>query len=467
MNPARHRSNPPTMSWRRLLLVVVVAASLFTQAAWAQYRDKADTNVYTAEPVLPAGTPAAQKPIEGDYPFYGAAPAELLPYRNIEPYYRYWVTRLPFRGPGREYPDPPNLKSLKVGLLSPAPYGPESVRGEMGRKGVLLAFEEANAARKAGELPFEIIQKADSPQWGSAANIAVEFADNEVLAFIGTIDGDATHVALRVALKIETFMVNCSDPDPSLTETQIPWLIRVFPDNRQQGYRLAELIVKEKGLGKIVVMRSNSRPGRIGVRPFVDAVRRLGHPVLQEINFRDGDKSIDAQINVVKQANPDAVVFWGNPTDAGAAAAKLRAVGVKAALFGFDRVVEAEYAKTAGPAAEGTVAAYFFDPDKKDDPWQTFAQKFQKKYGIKPDAYAGYSYDGAQMLIETINKVGPNRYRIQDRLANLEEYTGVTGYMRFDARWDNIAPVVLGQYKDGKWAFDAAAPAKHARAETK
>ena len=43
-----------------------------------------------------------------------------------------------------------------------------------------------------------------------------------MLAFIGTIDGDATHVALRVALKIETFMVNCSDPDPSLTETQIP-----------------------------------------------------------------------------------------------------------------------------------------------------------------------------------------------------------------------------------------------------
>ena len=88
------------------------------------------------------------------------------------------------------------------------------------------------------QLPFELFEKADSPQWGSAANIAVEFADNEVLAFIGTIDGDATHVALRVALKIETFMVNCSDPDPTLTETQVPWLLRVFPDNRQQGYRL-------------------------------------------------------------------------------------------------------------------------------------------------------------------------------------------------------------------------------------
>src|SRR5699024_5062312 len=119
----------------------------------------------------------------------------------------------------------------------------------------------------------------------------------------------------------------------SLTETQIPWLLRVFPDNRQQGYRLAELVVKEKGCKKIVVMRSNSRPGRIGVRPFVNAIRRLGHPVLQELNFRDGDHSLATQLAVVKQADPDAVVFWGNPADAGTAAAQLRAAGVKAQFF--------------------------------------------------------------------------------------------------------------------------------------
>lgn len=442
--------------------LALLGSLLLIVPATAQYRDKPDTNNYTAEPMLPAGTPSVQKQTEGTYPYYGNAPADMLPYRNIEPYYKYWLERLPFRGPGKDYADPPNLKSLKVGLLSPPPYGTEAIRGELSKKGVLLAFEEANAARKPGELPFEVVEKADSPQWGSAANIAVEFADNEVLAFIGTIDGDATHVALRVALKIETFMVNCSDPDPSLTETQIPWLIRVFPDNRQQGYMLADLIVKQKGLKKIVVMRTNSRPGRMGVRPFVDSVRRLGHPVLQEINFQDGDKAIATQVGVLKQADPDAVVFWGNPSDAGLAAAQLRAAGLKAAFFGFDRVVEPEYAKTAGAAAEGTIAAYFFDPEKTDAAWQGFSQKYQKRYGTKPEAYAGYGYDGARMLIDAIKKAGPNRYRIQNILANLDEYHGVTGYMRFDARWDNIAPVILGEYKQGKWHFQPVAPVRQA-----
>ena len=205
------------------LCLILINMLAVVPAGWCAYADKEDTNTnYIAEPVLPQCAPAAQQPA-GDYPYYGNVPDEMLPYRNIKPFYQYWLTRLPFWGPGKDYPDPSGLKTLRVGLLSPPPYGPEAVRGEMSKKGVLLAFEEANAARSPGELPFEVVEKADSPQWGSAANIAVEFADTNALAFIGTIDGDATHVALRVALKIETFMVNCSDPDPSLTETQSPW----------------------------------------------------------------------------------------------------------------------------------------------------------------------------------------------------------------------------------------------------
>ena len=429
----------------------------------AQYTDKEDTSTnYVTEPMLPSGI-ASLQPLEGEYPYYGGAPAELLPYRNIVPHYRYWLTRLPFRGPGRDYPPPPDLKSLKVGLLSPPPYGPEAARGEMSKHGAVLAFEEANANRKSDELPFELIEKADSPQWGSAANIAVEFADNEVLAYLGTIDGDATHVALRATLKTETFMVNCSDPDPSLTETQIPWLLRVFPDNRQQGYLLSDLIVRQLGLSRIVVLRANNRPGRVGVRPFVDAVRRLGRPILQEINFKE-DLRFSTQIAVVKQADPDAVVLWGNPTETGPLAAELRAAGVKAALFGFDRLVDPQFVKLAGSAAEGVTAAYFFDPNKTDPLWNQFGDRFQKRFGLKPDIYAGYSYDGAQMLIRAIKKAGPNRYRVHDVMTSFDEYQGVTGYMRFDGRWDNIAPIVLAQYKEGAWHFRPAPATSQTRA---
>jgi branched-chain amino acid transport system substrate-binding protein len=456
---------------KTLLILITVAVVALTGRCG--YADKEDTNTNTlVDPILPSGTVALGEydetpPGKDAFPYYGNVPPAMLPFRNVKPFYQYWLTRLKFHGPGRDYPDPPNLKSLRVGLLSPPPYGPEAVRGEMSKRGMVLAFEEANAARKPGELPFEIIEKSDSPQWGSAANIAVEFADADALAYLGTIDGDATHVALRVSLKIETFMVNCSDPDPTLTETQIPWLLRVFPDNRQEGYLLARLIVEERGLTNIVVLRANNRPGRAGVRPFVDAVRRLGHPILQEINFREGDRVFDTQVGVIKQANPQAVVIWGDAAETGPAVAQLRAAGVQAAFYGYDRLVDPEFVKLAGPAAEGTTAAYFFDTEKTDPEWMDFVARFQKRYGTKPDIYAGYAYDGSQMLLAAIKQVGPNRYRIRDLMADTDEYTGVTGYMHFDARWDNIAPIVYAQYQQGRWHFSPAPKSKPVKTASK
>ena len=49
-------------------------------------------------------------------------------------------------------------------------------------------------------------------------------------------------------------------------------------------------------------------------------------------------------------------------------------------------------------------------------------------------------------MIEAINKVGPNRFRVRDYLAGLEEWDGVTGHMIFDGRWDNIVPISIAEY---------------------
>ncbi len=393
-----------------------------------------------------------------NYPYYANTPDEMLPFKGTEPYYRYWTTRLPFRGPGAEYAIPTNLTSLKVGLLSPANYGPEGARGARTRKGIELAFEEANATRAAKQLPFEIIYREDAPQWGSAANIAVEFRDNDVLGFLGTIDGDATHVALRVALKIETYMINTSDPDPTLTETQIPWLTRVFPDDRQQCFRLADLVVRKRGCKRIAILRESSRPGRVGVMHFVNYVRRLGAPPVAHLLYKAGGKNFEEQISAISAAEPDAVLFYGQPEDIGKAAALLRKAGVKAPFFGFDRLKEDGFAKNAGAAAENVTITHFFDPGQTNRLWTEFAGRFEKRWHEQPDIYGGYGYDGARLMIEAIDKAGANRYRVRDYLANLEEWNGVTGRMIFDARWDNIVPISIAEYRNGKWHFQPAPP---------
>jgi branched-chain amino acid transport system substrate-binding protein len=439
-----------------------LAVALLPAGSGLAYDEKTNSPAASPPELLPPGVTnqaAGRSGYEADeYPYYGGTPEAMLPYRGVEPYYRYWTTRLPFRGPGAEYEDPKDLKSLRVGLLSPANYGVEGARGQRTRRGVELAFEEANAARKTGELPFEIIYKEDAPQWGSAANIAVEFRDEEVLGFLGTIDGDATHVALRVALKVETYMINTSDPDPTLTETQIPWLTRIFPEERQQSFRLADIIVRQRGCQRIAILREGSRPGRVAIMHFVNNIRRLGYPPVAHLLHKPGSRDLTEQLSAIKAAAPDAILFHGQPEDVGYAAATFRKAGITAPFFGFDRLKEDGFLKAAGDAAEGTTIAYFFNPDRTDQPWVNFVQRFEKRWGEKPDVYAAYGYDGAKLMIEAINFAGPNRYRVRDYLAGLDEWDGVTGHMIFDGRWDNIVPMAIAEFKGGKWHFQPAAP---------
>lgn len=388
-----------------------------------------------------AGGPQAETPSSWP-PHYGNAPEELVPFHRVKPYERFFTEPQPFLGPGREEPPPPDLKSLRIGVLAPSPASIDGARGAMMRHGLELAFEEANAARKEGELPFELVVREDAPLWGSAANIMVDLAYKDaVLAVIGSVDSTATHVALRVGLKAEVVMVNTASSDPTVTETNIPWLLRVFPDDRQHGYRLAEIVVRERGCSRIAVLRSNDRYGRTGIKLFNDSVRRLGRPVLQEMRFTPGDRAFDTQVERLKAVAPDAIVLWGEAADAGHAAAALRKAGIQAPFFGPDRLVDPAFLQAAGSAAEGTTITVPIDPNRTDEVWASFRDRFHKRWGTLPNHFAAYAYDGARLLIDAVRRVGPNRFLIRDALAGLKRYEGVSGTLVFDPTANNLAPL--------------------------
>jgi branched-chain amino acid transport system substrate-binding protein len=407
-----------------------------------------------ASEVLPAASRFIYGTPDEQYPYYAGVPEELWPFHNVEPYSKFFVTRMPFRGPGRDYPPPPNLKSLKIGLLDSPKSGPNWGRSMRQREGIVLAIEEANRSRQPGALPFELVEYEGIAQWGGAGNLAVDLADNGVLGFLGTIDGAEAHVALRVTLKTEVVMVNTSDPDPTLTETSIPWLLRVLPDDRIEEARLAELIVRKLGCKRIAILRSGDRFGRLGVHTFMGFVRRLGCPTAQELLFTPGNPDIPHQIAAIKDAQPDAIFFVGEPDDIGRFAKQFRQAGIQARFFGTDLLMEDRFLQEAGDAAEGTIITSFFDPGRKDPLWVSFVDRFRKRWGHDPDDYAAYAYDGAQILIHAIEVAGPNRWRIRDQVCDLDYYHGVTGWMWFDGTGSNIAPVRLVRFEHGRKIFE-------------
>ena len=388
---------------------------------------------------------------------YANTPDEMIPYGRFQKaYINFFDEPQPFTGAGREKPEPTDLKEVRIGFLGPLDSTSLVPQGKMMLKGCQLAIEQANAQGGYKGIPFKLMVHNDFGLWGAAANKVVQMYDEHVWAFLGSIDDINTHVALRATLKLEIPMVNSGDPDPTLCETRIPWMIHVISDDRQSCYALAEYIYKVKHHKRIAVMRVDNRYGRVGVKEFREAARRLDHPIVLEIRFLDGDTTFDKQVQRIKDVNPDGILLWGNAKESALIVNKLRREGLDVPIYGSDRMVNPEFLEIAGKNAEGIVTTCQYNPKADNPKLKKFQKDFYDRFGEEPDVFAAHAYDGMNIIIDAIRIAGLNRYKIRDVLTDLKTfqgYEGVTGKIILDGAWNDIGSIYMAKVRNGDFFF--------------
>jgi len=390
---------------------------------------------------------------------YGNTPEELRPYHKFvqQPYKQFFLEPLTFTGPGRQQPEP-QVDTVKIGVLAPLERSHESYIGQPMLQGIQLAIEEANAQGGYQGKPFALVVHNDTGLWGASANEIARFTyQDSAWAVIGTVDGANTHIAIRVALKTEIPIMNVADTDPTLVETRIPWIFRNIADDRQMAYTIAYYALKEKGYQQVAILRANNRYGRFGVGEFRAGAVRLGRPAPIEINYETNYAQVNpqfaAQIERLRKVQPDAVVLWAD-AEAGAELVKrIREAGLKMPILACDRVVNPRFLQVAGPAAEGVIATYPYNPEAESPALRRFAAEYQRRTGEEPGVYAAHAYDGTWMVIQAIRQAGLNHYRIRDALAEIRRYEGVTGLIEMDDAYSDRGPVTLATVRQGRFAF--------------
>jgi branched-chain amino acid transport system substrate-binding protein len=378
---------------------------------------------------------------------YGGVPEDLRPFsRFTKPYYEHYTDLIEYNGAARDVADPDvnSLSEIRIGFLGPLHDHPDKAMGNRMLQGATLAIEQANAAGGYCGKPYRLMLHNDSATWGAASNEVVKMVyDEKVWAMFGSISGDTTHIALRVALKAETPLVNSAATDPTIPETIIPWYFTDIQDDRVQGYTLARHIYSELGLKRIALLRVNDRYGRFGVIKFRDASRRLQHPVVIEQKFLPGTTDFRHQLRVIEDSRADGIVLWTDIRSAGLILQQMQELGMKQRVFGSHRTIGDQLIQLAGPAAEGFEALYPFNPTRADARWMDFTREYQSRFEDKPDHFAALAYDAMQILLNAICRAGLNKGRIRDALTAIEHYKGATGDMIFDPNCKNISPMFL------------------------
>jgi len=397
---------------------------------------------------------------------YARTPEDVEPFGGVKPYKEHFLLQMEYTGPGRALPEPEHVDSVKLGFIGPimatvsVATGGKSHEEPLGIKmlqGARLAIEQAN--ERGGYfrrgVPFELVVSNDNGLWGASGNEIVKMAyDDHVWGILGTIDGANSHIAIRVALKAEIPMINSGDTDPTFIETNIPWVIRCIGDDRQQSYLLVDYMIRKKDYKRIGIIRSSNRYGRFGVREVKDSCRRLGRPIAIEMAYQLGQEEYSLQLNRLKSAKLDAVVHWGDAEDAAVILNQMREMGMNQPFFCSDRAVRDHFVEVAGKNAEGVIAGYPWNPDRKDPTTKAFQKAFRERYNKEPETYAAHAYDGMNLLIWATQVAGLNRAKIRDVIAyRTKAWPGATGDIPLSASLDDLGEVFLARFENGAWKY--------------
>jgi branched-chain amino acid transport system substrate-binding protein len=393
---------------------------------------------------------------------YADMPPAAVPYGHYRKPYKEWFvddSTLDYHGAARERTDVDlaALKTVNIGFLGPldadnvdSPYGIAMLHGSQ------LAVEDANARGGYDGKPFVLNVHDDLPLWGASSMAIVDmvYKDHDV-AMLGSVDSASTHIELRATLKLELPIVDTATNDPTVTQTRIPWLLHNFPDDRQQGYALADFIFNQLHLKRVGILQVNNRYGRAGKEVFFETARRTGHQPIVEVWYAPDATDFSAQLNTLKSSGIDGLVIWGNASQAGVILKQMRANGMPQPVFASSRACYPQVIAIAGAAAEGLVGVSAIDPNRTDPAWQQFRQSFVDRFHSEPDAYAAYAYDGMTLLIAAIQRAGLNRGKIMDAMRQYEmkRYAGVSGNAFFDYTLNNIAPVTFARIHDGQFEY--------------
>ena len=311
---------------------------------------------------------------------YGNIPDELVAYDKYMKAYKYhFLEPMKFYGAGREIPPPTNLNEVRIGFLGPLEGSILVTLGKQMLQGSTLAIEEANKKGGYKGIPFKLMVHNDVGLWGAAANEVVKMDDEKVWAWLGSIDDIVSHVAIRATLKLEIPNINTGDPDPTFTETNIPWVIRTIPDDRQSSYALVDRIYNKDKHSRVAVIRANNRYGRVGTLHFNRSATRIGFPVIIEERFSDGETDFKERLERIKKTTPDAILIWGNAKESALILKQIRDLGMNQPVYASDRAVSQEFLKIAGSLAEGIVTTCQYNPDSNDPKLKAFRANLYKK----------------------------------------------------------------------------------------
>lgn len=173
--------------------------------------------------------------------------------------------------------------------------------------------------------------------------------------------------------------------------------------------------------------------------------------------YTTGDKDFSAQLTKIKDANPETIFLPNYYSEVPLQIQQAKRLGINVPFVGSDSWGSAELIKLCADDCDGYYFTTHYAADNATAVAKGFIEAFKTKYAGTPDDVAALTYDSFGLLWQALKNAGKvDRQAVRDALANIPDYEGVTGKMRFmEGSGDPIKSAVVLQIKDGRFVWFA------------
>ncbi len=346
-------------------------------------------------------------------------------------------------------------KKVSVGFIAPLTGG-VSANGMGGRNSAELAVMMRNEDSKA-KYEYEFVALDDECKPNIGVQVATKLAsDRKVI-------GAVTHYCSSVALSAVEIYHRFNLPvivwgavHPDITYgNDFKEISRINGTMINQNETAAQFMTSQ-GYKKFAIIHDTTDYGKSHKEYFNKFITQNGGEVLDIFGVTADQQDFTAELTKIKSLNPE-VIYFGGLTPLGVRIrSQMDKLGIKAQFEGTSGIKSEAYIEGLGnELAEGSLCFIEGTPIEKLPRGEFFVNAYEKHgFSQPPEAYGPFAFAAMTMLLDTIEKVGPDRAKVTDSLAGTKNVETIVGPVTFDDHGQNtVAAISKYVVQDGKWVL--------------
>ncbi len=346
-------------------------------------------------------------------------------------------------------------RTVKLAFIGPLTGGTAS-NGLGGRNSFLLAVQERNGDPSSKHrYESEVLDDECKPTVAVQAALKAS-SDPQIIA------GVTHYCSVTAIATVDTYhkagmpaMVwGAVLPEITYSHKYVE-ITRVNGTMINQNNIAADFAVKTLGFKTFAVIHDTTDYGRAHAKWFTEFLEKAGGKVLSTQGTAKDQKDYAAELTRAKADKPEVVWYGGLTPDGVRVKVQMDKLGVRAQFQGTSGIKSDTFNETAGAAAEGTLCFVEGAPTEKLPGGKKFLDAYAKAAFKEPsEAYGPFAYVAANLVIDAIEAVGPDRAKVAQRLKRTKNANTIIGPVEFDEHGQNTV-ALISKYvsQDGKWVL--------------